>query len=162
MRGLSDRGAGSCRHGHRQATTAPRKDSYFSSRNTTRDHCFDASHLPLQGTPPEAPLHLPDPELPSSCPFAYAADRYLDVARLPNTARRAGRTGDFPICDHDHVTCGRIAASSSGLNDHAPDPVIIRSSMGRAKRSQEERGEQSTHPNSSSGLALGIGEKPIR
>jgi hypothetical protein len=34
------------------------------------DHCFDAAHLPLQGTPPEAPFHLPDPVLPSSCPFA--------------------------------------------------------------------------------------------
>ena len=33
-------------------------------------HCFDAAHLPLQGTPPEAPFHLPDPVRPSSCPFA--------------------------------------------------------------------------------------------
>src|SRR6202022_3698565 len=32
----------------------------------------DASHRPLQGTPADAPFHFPDPELPLSCPFAYA------------------------------------------------------------------------------------------
>ena len=33
-------------------------------------HCFDASHLPLQGTPPEAPFHLPEPAPQSSWPLA--------------------------------------------------------------------------------------------
>ena len=31
-----------------------------------RDYCFDASQRPLQGIPPDAPLHLPDPALPMS------------------------------------------------------------------------------------------------
>jgi hypothetical protein len=32
----------------------------------------EASHRPLQGIPPDAPFHLPDPALPLSWPFAYA------------------------------------------------------------------------------------------
>src|ERR1700761_4104743 len=32
----------------------------------------DACHLPLQGTPADAPFHFPDPALPLSWPFAYA------------------------------------------------------------------------------------------
>jgi hypothetical protein len=35
--------------------------------------CLVASHLPLQGTPLEAPFHLPEPTAPASRPLAEAA-----------------------------------------------------------------------------------------
>src|ERR1043165_9937743 len=36
------------------------------------NYCREASQRPLQGIPPEAPFHLPDPALPLSWPLAEA------------------------------------------------------------------------------------------
>ena len=36
------------------------------------DHCHVAIHRPLQGIPADAEFHLPEPELPLSCPLAWA------------------------------------------------------------------------------------------
>src|SRR4051794_35658941 len=58
--------------GPAHATTVRMADRRAERIIVLPNYWRDASQRPLQGIPPDAPFHLPDPALPLSWPFAEA------------------------------------------------------------------------------------------
>src|SRR3954453_1810486 len=70
--------AGAWLAGRKSKSPAPAPTARIADRRANRiialpqDYCREASQRPLQGMPPDAPFHLPDPALPESWPLAEA------------------------------------------------------------------------------------------
>ncbi len=56
-------------HGESPLTRKPTLQGGEASR-LGEHHCLEATQLPLHGTPDDDALHLPEPALPSRCPWA--------------------------------------------------------------------------------------------